>query len=289
MKQYEKCFTCSNILSLSDSYKYHYKEKNQEVMICKRCQTSLFIIDETLESILSSQRIPEKYLDGIKDLYWLCSTSSDAFAYFNVAEELLENFLLDEVEFVLDEDVEEANYSTYSLVLILSTLEEARLIKFDGDTIRPGELMNQIMNLRLQKIPLDSENMESTIQAYKSILTLVIVKNRMFSNFKPRGALVILHNLADLVNNAIKNSEEVGKTMNGDNFDKVSAEAKSPRRQQKKIKRKICGFSDGYTKLIEDVEDETLILKDYVVDFLNHIRERILEREREITRDVFEI
>jgi len=284
-----KCYTCSSQLSIFETQSYSFTEKKINVKICPRCNTSLFIIDETLETILKTKRIPDEYLEGIKDLYWLCSTSPDAFAYFNVAEELLELFLLDEVEFVFNDDIIEANYSTYSLHQIIGVLEEAKLVDIRGDKIYPGAVMKQIIGLRLQKIPLDSKDMESTIQAYKSILSLVIIKNRMFSDYKPRGALVILHNLSELVNEAIKKGKNVLNELNGDDFDKISAESKSPKRQQKKIKRKICGFSDGYTKLIEDYENDNLIFKDYVVNFLDRIRERILEREREIEREVFEL
>jgi hypothetical protein len=97
--------------------------------------------------------------------------------------------------------------------------------------------------------------------------------------FKPQKALSPFKLVSRII---LESNENNGIARDISEYDIDMAFLKLSQRQKNKIRREMCGFSDGETKIIKDKDIKgDMPLKDAVIIYSENMRERFRERNRD--------
>jgi hypothetical protein len=204
-------------------------------------------------------------------------------AFFNVAVELKDIALFNEKQYITPEDLDELRFTTIPTRTILHVMEKAYLLEREGSKYRFGRLMQKLISIRMAGYRLNSPELQKVHRETLGMLCVAITKALIddFRRYIPRGALLVFNMLSHHIL-SFSPEEEISNKMS-----KSSQRAGFklvPSRQSKHLTYYMSGFHNGTTRIIEDVDNEGVITcKPNVTVYLNRIRERLRERDRERT------
>jgi hypothetical protein len=244
---------------------------------CERCELSIFQVTETLELYVKMNPAPDWLVGGIRELAWIFTENPRTQGYLNTAREVTWMFTLDELEEVGVDDVMEVNYAQVPRDDILTLLEEALLVERKDDKLVPGTLVRKLRQVRLEGYAMNTPEVEARLLEIQGILSIALIGSIVKrKKYIPRRALAVLHMLSQ---NMIRSGESIEQVIPNDILDLVFVGLTS--RQKRHVQYIMSGLADGKTKILSDVTDDGLSLKEVMVTYCEKMRERWRERERE--------
>jgi hypothetical protein len=127
---------------------------------------------------------------------------------------------------------------------------------------------------------MDSLEVRKKIKEMHGIISVSITKGLLSRDkFKPQKALSPFKLVSRII---LESNENNGIARDISEYDIDMAFLKLSQRQKNKIRREMCGFSDGETKIIKDKDIKgDMPLKDAVIIYSENMRERFRERNRD--------
>jgi len=237
----------------------------------------LFQITEILTEFVSSDNPPDWLLAGIRELAWIFHDHPRTAAFINVAVEIADRFVIERVDKLSIQDVKEVNYTQLPLGRIILILQDAYIVKREGDLLLPGPLTKRLINVRDLGYPLSSPEQQQRALEYQGILALSLVRSMLKDGtYIPQGALAIMTLLAA---HALTSGERIEAEVSDLSWD--IAFRNVPNRQENKMRRIMAGLLDGVTKMIHNINDNGRPeLKASMLEYLQNMRERFRERQR---------
>ncbi|MCP8308867.1 MAG: hypothetical protein H3Z53_11250 [archaeon] len=266
---------------------YCNRDANNDSGLCEHHEFALFQVTEILTEFMKSNNPPEWLLAGIRELGWIFQHHPRTAAFINVAIEVADRFVIERVNSLHINDVRELNYTRLPQGLIISVLEEAYIVKKDGDLLFPGPLTRRLINVRDLGYPLNSPEQREKALEYQGILAVSLLRSMLRHEFRelgeveegmfvPQGALAIMTLLAI---HALSSGEKLEVEVSDLTWD--AAFRSIPTRQEKKMRRIMAGLLDGVTKMIHNINyNNRPELKDSVLEYLQNLRGRFRERQR---------
>lgn len=248
--------------------------------ICRRCELSLFQVTDILQTYIREKQPPDWLVSAVGELAWIFSEYPRTKAYLNTAMEITWTFILDGLIEINVDDVSEVNFTMLSRDRIINLLEEAMIIKKHKEKLLPGPLVEKLRNVRWEGYQLNTPEIKEKLLEIQGILSIALTRALVREkSFLPRRALAIFHMLSE---NMIQSGEQIKPVI--PEFVFRAASAGLTARQKRHIQYIMSGFLDGHTKIISDVVDGELSLKDVMVEYCKNMRERWRRRERERKR-----
>lgn len=245
--------------------------------LCQRCELSLFQVTEILETYIKENPPPDWLVEAIGELSWIFREYPRTKAYLNTAMEVIWIFILDEVDEVDADEIIEVNYTVLARDRIISLLEEALIVRRKDGKILPGSLVEKIRDIRWGGYELNTPEMKKRFLEIQGILAVSLIRALIRERtFIPRRAIAVLHVLSA---NMMRSGEQINPVIPEEVYEIACVGLTS--RQKKHIEWIMCGFLDGQTKIINDVTDKGLSLKDTMIMYSQKMRERWRTRERE--------
>ena len=254
------------------------------IAVCKRCELSLFQMDEILNAYLNEREIPDWIINGAIELgSWPYNTNTRGSGYFHTADEIVSIFAIDKEEIIPIEDIIETRSPVQPEKKILEILKESYIIEYDEAYIYPGKLSNKLIESRWEGLELNDKKFSRHLDEMRGIISISITKNLLVKgSFVPQKALAIFKLLSQiLINN--EDNEQINPIIYNYDFD--IAFVKLPDRYKSRLVREVLGFRDGKSKIVDDVDfDQNILLKREMITYLENIRKRYREREVERNR-----
>jgi hypothetical protein len=245
--------------------------------LCERCELSIFQVTETLELYIKENPVPDWLIKGIGELAWIFAENPRTQGYLNTAREVTWMFTLDRSEEIGVDDVMEVNYARIPRDEILTLLEEAFIVERKGNKLFPGALVKKLQQVRLEGYAMNTYEVEGKLLEIQGILAIALIASLIKRNkYIPRRALAVLHVLSQ---NMIRSGETIEQVIPDDIFELALVGLTS--RQKRHVQYIMIGFADGRTKILSDVTDDGVSLKDVIVAYCGKMRERWRERVRE--------
>jgi len=232
---------------------------------------------------MSGEQFPQWITDAVREFDFLYRRDPRTRAFFNVALEIMEMAILDNRTSFYWNNLLEPRYTTIPGSDIIRILEKAWIIKRSGEKLQVGDITRKLRGYRLLDYPLNSEEMKSAIQeihgALATAITYALITDvKITKKYIPRGALSIFSLL----------SAHILRHKNDDNIpDKIPLYTQREGfrivrpRQQRHAKYYMCGFHDGSTRILRDIDkDESILLKPSMITYLERIRDRYRMRIR---------
>jgi len=240
-------------------------------------------MEEIINSYRSGEQLPKWIMEATKEFDFLYRRDPRTRTFFNVAIEIAEMAILDnKTEFYWNELLE-PEYTKISESNIIRILEKAWIIKRSGEKFQIGDLIRRLRRYRLLDYPLNSEEVKKTIQEMHGVLAIaithaLITDPKITQKYIPRGALGIFSLL----------SAHILEHINDNNIpDKISVYTQDEgfrimgKRQERHTKYYMCGFHDGTTRILQDVDENgNILLKPAMTNYIERIRERYRTRVR---------
>lgn len=255
---------------------YCKKEASRSSELCEYHEFALFQVAEILTNFIQSSEPPDWLLAGLRELAWIFYGHPRTAAFVNAAIEIADRFAIERVPKLTISDVKEVNYTRFTQNRVIGLLEEALIVEREGEILRPGPLTKRLMTVRDLGYPLNSSEQKQRALEYQGILAISLLRSMLRDGtYVPRGALAVMtllsvHALA---------SRDIGPEISDLTWD-IAFRA-VPTRQENKLKRIMAGLLDGVTKTIHNINDEGRPeLKDFMVKYLQNMRERFRERSR---------
>lgn len=255
---------------------YCGEKASGESELCRVHEFALFQVAEILTEFIQSNEPPDWLLGGLRELAWIFYGHPRTAAFINAAIEIADRFAIERVPQLTISDVKEVNFTRLPQNRVIGLLEEAQIVKREGEILKPGPLTKRLMTVRDLGYPLNSPEQKQTALEYQGILAISLLRSMLVGGiYVPRGALAVMtllsiHALA---------SEDVGLEISDLTWD--TAFRGVPNRQENKLKRIMAGLLDGVTKMIHNINDEGRPeLKSSMVEYLQNMRVRFRERPR---------
>ena len=249
---------------------------------CLKCEISLFQIDSIIDDYINNNNPPQWLIDGLGEIFsWGYTGNPIGAGFFNTANEIAEIFAIDRLEEIPRDDLKEINYTNLSQEKILKILKNALLIEYDGSSIYPGPILRKLIEVRWEGYEMDTPQVKQKLKEMHGIVSVAITKGLLLENRrKPRYALAVFQLISHIMlSNGI--GGEIDTTIT--EYDLDISLNKLVRRQQDRIKRTMMGFSDGVPKIIKDKDIQgKMPLKEIAIDYIEKMRERYRERERDL-------
>lgn len=248
--------------------------------LCDNCELALFQIDTILSLYLENESPPPWLLNGLIQIAsWIYFNNPHGSGFFNTANEIVEIFAIDRNETLPIDELSEINYTNLPAKTVLDTLKKALIIDYDTKNIYPGAISKKLIKIRWEGYEMNSQEVKMKINEIHGIIAVAVTKSLVVSNkHKPQRALGLFKLMSKLIFESF-DTGEINPYIS--EYDLDLAFNKLPTRQKNKIKRELCGFSDGETKIINDKDIEgNMPLKDSVITYIENMRERYRERER---------
>lgn len=243
---------------------------------CERCDLSIFQVTETLELYLKENPAPEWLVGGISELGSVFTENPRVQGYMNTAREVTWMFTLDKLEEVSIEDILEVNYSQIPRDDIISVLEDAHIIERRNNKIFPDALVRKLGQVRLEGFQMNTPEIASKLLEIQGILAIALINSLVKrQKYIPKRALAVLHLLSQ---NMIRSRENIEQIIPFGVFEMATSGLTS--RQMRRVQYVLGGFVDGQTKVISDLTDEGLCLKEAMVTYCEKMRERWRNNER---------
>lgn len=247
---------------------------------CERCALSIFQVTETLELYLKENPTPEWLVGGISELGSVFTENPRTQSYLNTAREVTWMFTLDKLEEVSTDDILEVNYAQIPRDDILSVLEDAHMIERRNNKVFPGALVRKLREVRLEGFQMNTPEIASKLLEIQGILAIALINSLVKrQKYVPKRALAVLHLLSQ---NMIRSGENIEHIIPFEVFEMATTGLTS--RQTKRVQYILSGFVDGQTRVISDVTDEGLCLKEATITYCEKMRQRWRDRERERDR-----
>lgn len=244
---------------------------------------SLRQLDEILVMYIEHSVIPEWLRDVMPEFDFMYNRDMQTRAFFNVAVELKDIALFDEKEYINVEDLIELRFTTIPTGTILHVMKKAYLLEIEKSKYKFGRLVQKLISIRMAGYKLNSSELQKIHRETRGVLCVAITKALIeeFRTYIPRGALLVFNMLSHHIQRFSPNEEisnKISKQSQSIGFKLV------PSRQSKHLTYYMSGLHNGTTRIIEDVDNEGVITcKPCVAVYLNRIRERLRERDRERT------
>jgi hypothetical protein len=252
--------------------------------ICNRCDLSLFQMDVILNSYLSNDDVPNWIVNGVIELgSWVYNRNVRGSGYFNAADEIISIFAIDRDEMILLNELNEIKISNLPDKRILEILRNSFIILYDNEYIYPGELTTKLINLRWQGLELNCSDFKKCLSEMRGVISVAITKNLLTKgSFVPQKAFAVFKLLSQIV---LCNENKECIDPHVQDYDLDIAFVKLPDRLKYRLVREICGFRDGESKIVDDVDfNKNISLKPEVINYAEHIRERYRDRNIERNR-----
>lgn len=251
--------------------------------ICNYCELAIFQIAEILNSYRGGEQFPQWITEAVREFDFLYKRDPRTRAFFNIAIEIVELAILDNKTSFYWDELLEPLYTTIPESDIIRVLEKAWVIKTKGEMLQVGEITRRLRGYRLLDYPFNSEEMKSAIREMHGVIATaityaLITDVKLTRKYIPRGALSIFsllsaHILAHL--NEDKIPEKIPLYTQSEGLRIIRP------RQQRHAKYYMCGFHDGSTRILQDVDgDGNLILKPSMTTYVERIRDRYRIRIR---------
>jgi hypothetical protein len=247
--------------------------------LCDTCELTLFQIDTIISEYLLNP--PSWLVEGVTEISsWVYNGNPRGAGYFNTANEIVEVFAIERKEEFPLEELKEMIYTNLPEKQVLKILKEALIIDYDTESIYPGPLSKKLMDIRWEGYEMDSLEVRKKIKEMHGIISVSITKGLLSRDkFKPQKALSPFKLVSRII---LESNENNGIARDISEYDIDMAFLKLSQRQKNKIRREMCGFSDGETKIIKDKDIKgDMPLKDAVIIYSENMRERFRERNRD--------
>ena len=154
------------------------------------------------------------------------------------------------------------------------------MIERRNSKIFPGVLVGKLRQARLEGFPMNTPEIASKLLEIQGILAIALINSLVKrEKYVPKRALAVLHLLSQ---NMIRSGENIEQIIPFAVFEMATAGLTS--RQVKRVQYILSGFVDGQTRVISDLTDEGLCLKEAMITYCEKMRERWRDRERERNR-----
>lgn len=249
--------------------------------ICRRCELSIFQVTEILQTYIRESQPPDWLVSAVGELAWIFSEYPRTKGYLNTAMEVMWIFTLDGLDEVSVDGVSEVNFSGLPRDRIIALLEEAMIVERKEEKLFPGPLIRKLRQVRWEGYGLNTPEIKEKLLEIQGILSIALTRALIREGtFLPRRALAVFNMLSE---NMIRSGEQI-KLIIPEYIYNV-ATARLTARQKMHVQYIMSGFLDGHTKIISDVTDEGLSLKDVMIEYCTKMRERWRRRERERKRE----
>lgn len=251
--------------------------------MCNCCELAIFQIAEILNSYRSGEQFPQWISEAVREFDFLYKRDPRTRAFFNIAIEIMEMAILDNKTSFYWSELLEPLYTTVPPSDIIRILEKAWVIEKSGEMFQAGDITRRLRGYRLLDYPFNSEEMQFAIQEMHGVLATaityaLITDVKITRKYIPRGALSIFSLLSAHI---LRNIEEEKIP------DKIPPYTQNEglriirQRQQRHAKYYMCGFHDGSTRILQDVDkDGNIILKPSMLAYVERMRDRYRMRIR---------
>lgn len=244
----------------------------------EKCERTKFQLDEIID-IYKKGEPPSWLVEAICEFSWIYYDNVRTSAFFNVASEIAECFILGDSEKIDRSEIRELCYSGIPEGEILELSQEGKIITYDEEYIYPAEIINRAKDIVEKGYELDSKESELKRKEMFGFLTVCLTKSLINStNYGiPRTALSTFHLLSEQMREAKDDEDEITDTRIFNAFSGLST------RQQERKMRRMAGFDpSGTPKIIRDIDMwGTPHLKLCMVEYVNNMRERFRLRSRD--------
>lgn len=258
--------------------------RNSTSPICNICMLSLQQLDEILVTYIEQSTIPEWIRDVMPEFDFMYNRDMGTRAFFNLAVELKDVALFEGKEYINIKDLTELRFTAVPTNTILHVMEKAYLIEKKQSRYKIGKLIHKLVSIRMAGYSLNSSELLKVHREILGVLCIAITKALIgeFKTYVPRGALAIFNMLSHHILEHLPN-EEISNKIN--NQSQYVGYRIVPSRQRKHLTYYMAGFHDGSTRILDDLNDESeIICKPCITVYLNRMRERLRERDRERMR-----
>ncbi len=273
----EQCDLCK--MSMGQFGEYADSSSN----ICEKCQLSIFQILDIVETYVYDDVPPNWIMSIVREFAWIYQKNPRTMGYFNTVLEVVEEFLFESRPKISTTELRELAASQIPDNKILKLLTEAMVIDVNDGYVYPGNLVKKLQQIRWEGYKLSSRQLESKFLELHGIITIAITRSMIINKEQvPRQVLALFSLLS---NQILLSGDAMIDPIVSDYSYEGNVTMFLQGRQGVKMKRHLAGFADGQTKLIDDIDDDgELHLKDSTVVYLNEMRTRWRERERERIR-----
>lgn len=158
-----------------------------------------------------------------------------------------------------------------------------------GLSIRRGPLLEKLHQLRRENFRMISDEASTAVRDIYGVLTIAITRDLLDRQARrggkfPRTALAILDMLSTKIRDELNEEGEISSEIS--DFQLRRAFTKMVKKQREFILDKMVGLDiTGENFILSDVGPDGYILKDVMIRYLEHIRDRFIERKRALDRD----
>lgn len=242
------------------------------------CQRTKFQIEEIINLYLEGEP-PDWLTNALAELSWLYEENIRYSSFFNAASEIAEFFIIGGEQFISIDTLDTLNISSIPNSRIIQCLVDSKLIEVNDNKIFPTKILKQGRNEIMKGNELGSEiatNKRKEFYGFLAVsLTKMLMDNLSFGGF-PHDAIAIFQ----VISFQMYGAEEGENVLTPGRITSGMRDLTKYRRMRKC--RKMAGFdSSGHTKIIKDKQGEDYILKDEIVEYVDQMRERYRDRERE--------
>ncbi len=248
---------------------------HEEDGLCVVCRTTVFQLSEIMRSYLEDDSPPEWLTDSVGEFAWILEEYPPTAAFFNVAQEVLYAFILDEQNELPADDLKELAFTNWPRDRVLHMLEVAKVVELTDGHVFPGKLTKNLMNIRWAGNQLAADDYTKQMIEFRGILTISLVYSLLQEDWLVTNrALGVIGIFSLLI------ISEINPSIIDDTTFKYALSHLNAR-QKRRIEYHLTGLRDGVPKMIDDATDAGLVLKPCMINYVERMRERYRERARE--------
>jgi len=235
----------------------------------------MFQVTVILESYMNEDTPPEWLSKSIGEFAWILEEYPPTAAFFNVAQEVLHDFILDEQNELSVEDLKELGFTNWPRDRILHLLELAKVVELEDGHVHPGKLTQNLIRTRWAGYELADEDYANQMVEFKGVLSISLVYSLLQEEWLTANRAFGIISIFSLLI-----MSEIDPTVIDDTTFRYALQHLGAR-QKRRIEYHLTGLKDGVPKMIIDATDAGLVLKPCMVDYVDRMRERYRERSRD--------
>ena len=262
---------------------------------CKYCEVAYGQLEETLNEYLSifgggvpSKRPPPWMESMLREFDFLYRRNAFLLGYLNTAIDVCFEFILENKTKISEKGLKELNHTNTINRNVINVLTNALVIDYDGTNITSGKIIERMRQIKWAGIPIGEPRFQQKVQELNGLIAIALTKalfdiygSRGKGDRFPRTAISLLHFFSGIIIDAESKNIDINPIRQMSEFSSIIAYQLN-KRQKDFLFWQFLGLLDGRDRIIYDYNEinDSLKLKDNVIEYLERMRERLRTRGR---------